>query len=70
MSNNGFPCFNRIEFVVTILVITFWQFTVFQRKFHSPLLNQYLVSIKTDFVYGLPHELWKDLRVNFRTLGN
>ena len=46
------------------MVIIFWQFTVFQYKHDLPEVKWDLISIITDFVLQLPHELLKGLRLS------
>ena len=47
----------------TILVIIFWNFTVFQDRSDSPQGKQNLISSIANVVYELPHELSNNLRL-------
>ena len=40
-----------------MLIVVFWQITVFQAKFDSPQIKLDFISSKIDFKYELPHEL-------------
>ena len=52
----------------TVLVITFWSFTVFQYRTGLPQVKQSLISSITNLLYELPQRLLNDLRL--RILGN
>ena len=58
----------RVFFLSTILVIIFWNFTMFQCKSDSPHVKQFLIVSTINLVYELPHELPNDLRL--RILAN
>ena len=52
----------------TILVIIFWNFTIFQCRYNSQKVKGNLISSIANLVYELPHELLHDLIL--RILGN
>ena len=52
----------------TILVIIFWNLTIFYYRFDSPQVKRNLISSAANLVYELPHELPNDLTL--RILGN
>ena len=54
----------QLKIFQTTMVIIFWQFTVFWYKHDLPELKWDLISIITDFVLQLPHELLKGLRLS------
>ena len=47
----------------TMLVIIFWNFTIFQQRSDSPQVKGNLISSIANSVYKLPHELPNDLKV-------
>ena len=49
-----------------ILVIIFWNFTMFQYRSKSPQVKQYLVSSMVNLVYELPNDLRVASRVSER----
>ena len=55
-------------FKTTILDILYLNSRKFQENFHSPQVNQYLISIVNILIYNFLHKLWKNLR--FSILGN
>ena len=58
-------CFLKIALVtrVAILVIIFWNFTIFQYRSDSPQAKRNLISSMANLVYDFPHELPNDLRL-------
>ena len=48
---------------ITILVIIFWNFTIFQYRSNSPQVKGNLISSIANLVYELPHELPNDLKL-------
>ena len=47
----------------TILVKTFWKFTMFQYRSNSPQVKRNLISSITNLVCELPHELQSNLKI-------
>ena len=47
----------------SILVIKFWNFTVFWFRSNSPQVRRNIISIITNLAYELPHGLWNGLRL-------
>ena len=58
-----YGCMCRCLYVTTILVIIFWNFTMFQYRSKSPQVKRNLLSSITNLVYKLPHELLNELRL-------
>ena len=54
----------------TILVIIYWNFTVFQYRFDSPNIKRTLISSIANSVYELPHEVPNNKTQDLRKLGN
>ena len=54
--------------VPTIMVIIFWNFTMFYYRPDEPQVKRNVISSKVNLVYALPHELPNDLRL--KILGN
>ena len=51
------------EVIVTILVIIFLNFTIFQYRTDSPQVKGNLISSIANLVYELPRELQNDVRL-------
>ena len=51
------------EISPTILVIIFWNFTIFQYISNSPKIKRNLICSIANLVYELPHELPNDLKL-------
>ena len=52
----------------TVLVIIFWNFTMFYERSESPQVKENLTSSITNLIYELPHEFSNDLKLTI--LGN
>ena len=52
----------------TVLVIIFWNFTMFYERSESPQVKENLISSITNLIYELPHEFSNDLKLTI--LGN
>ena len=62
MYKNIFDPYNFKICLATIVVIIFWNFTIFQYTSDSPQVKRNLISSIANFVYKLPHELLNNLR--------
>ena len=66
--NHRQKCREQEKYFQTILVIIFWNLTMFQYRSDSVQVKQNVISSIAKVVYDLPHELPKELRL--RILGN
>ena len=60
--NHRWKCREQKENFQTIMVIIFWNFTMFQYRPDQPQVKQNMISSKANLVYELPHALPNDLR--------
>ena len=63
--NSNHHCKGREEKTIfqTILIIIFWDFTMFEHKPDQPKVKRNLLTSKAKLVYKLPHELPNELRL-------
>ena len=66
--NHHWKCREQKENFQEILIIIFWNFTIFQYRSNSPQVKGTLISSIANLVYELPNELPNDFRL--RILGN
>ena len=67
-SNHHWKCRDQKRNFQTIVVIIFWNYTIFQYRSNSLHVKRNFISSIANLVYELPHELSKNLRL--RILGN